>query len=345
MSTKEVSNSNPLDLWYVDVKQAYSSQSLYNIVRATDVEPDPELATRLLDLTVLGFYAGDLPGEDDWDAGLKRVIARLSPRFKKKSEATRIKNEAFLKIKTEYWKQGYDKDKNKMILEDGPYNADQAFQFIVDDYTRAGGFSDRRLFENVQIREALKLEIQLQELDEFDTDVAPYADVLKDTGLDSALNLTKFAPFVPIASKIIQNIAKLNKSDTVWDEQFTITTTKAYGQSKLREGIYIAIEALPDDNLPDKYKPSEKADSNQFDPTKLQFKDNRLYYPNAKGALAPWFQSYIIFNIYKNPGETPLLQALNEFKEQMPQEFWSKYEENLNDWGSVDWSQKSSTQP
>ena len=293
--------TRPLDLFYVKIPEgeSYSPLTFYNLVPANGAQPDRDLQLKGLSLTVLNFFAGDLPGEDDWDANIFRTLASIVPRFRKRADESRRTNEAYLKLRVAYWKAVVNEEKTETgeakttrSLE-GPYYADQAFQFVVDDNTRAGGFSDRQVFDDILIRDALKLHMFLQELDEFDKDTAPYADVLKDTGLDAVVSLSgPWASVAPIVSGIVKNIAKLNKSDTVFDQEFTITTTDALGQSKLREGIYVALETLP---------PVKATDEALQDTPPLTFKNNAVYGQGQDNQPVRWTQSYLVFNLYRTP--------------------------------------------
>jgi hypothetical protein len=310
--------TRPLELHYVQVPEGerYSPHTYYDLVPASAPEPDTSLRTQGLSLTVLNFMAGDLPGEDDWDASFVQAVAAVIPRFRKKADEMRRRNEAYLKLRVAYWKQmeetvtdvqGHEQKVKR--LDDGPYYADQAFQFVVDDKSRAGGFTDRQVFDAIRIRDSLKLHIFLQELDEFDRDVAPYSAVLKDTGLDAVVNLSgPWASVAPIVSGIVKNIAKLNKSDTVFDQEFTITTTDAIGQSKLREGLYVAVEASPSEEIPP-----------------LWFRNNHVYGkgratgkpPSGEGEpFTRYPLSYLVFNIYKTP-RIRLLDKAEQVREEI----------------------------
>lgn len=315
--------SQPVDLFYVNVPGKYSAGNEYKVIPAGEVEPDQTLETNYLSITILSFYAGDLPGEDDWDAKLRTGLSRIVPHFNWKAEEAMRRNEAFLKFRVAYWKESR-KQHGHVMLDDGPYFADQAFQFVVDDYNRAGGFTDRQIFDSIRIRDSLILQIELQELDEFEKDLAPYVDVLKGTGLDTALRLSpQFSAIVPIASNIVRNISKLNKSDTVWDQEFTITTNNILGQSKLREGIYVILEALPEQTMDTKKKEALEI---PFDPYKLRFKNNRLLYPGRDKKLKLWTQSYLVISVYRTPEVTlPFDDVILKYRKNLPDEFWDDY--------------------
>lgn len=314
--------TRPLDLFYINVDGDYSSQKEYDVVPASDIIPQKDLENSSLNLTILNFFAGDLPGEDDWDARIPSCLANKVQRFSR----AKVRNEAFLKLRVAYWKERReatspgDVSNLSVKLDDGPYFADQAFQFVVEDKSRAGGFSDRRIFESIRIRESLVLQIELQELDEFEKDVAPYADVLKGTGLDAALQLSpQFSALIPIASGIVRNIAKLNKSDTVWDQEFTITTTRSVvGQSKLKEGIYVALESV---------RPGASTETaaaeNSFEPQKLKYKNHRLLYLYNDKKLKPWIAGYLVFTINKTPTAEAIQiwETVKKHSDELPKQF------------------------
>lgn len=113
-----------------------------------------------------------------------------------------------------------------------------------------------------------------------------------------------WASIAPIVSGIVKNVAKLNKSDIVWDQEFTITTTGAAGQSQLQEGIYVALGAVEES-------------------PEIVFRNNRLY---ARESGKLWPQSYLVFTIYRTPKVlNPVWSFLEERAEKLPEGFMDEF--------------------
>lgn len=185
--------------------------------------------------------------------------------------------------------------------------------------------------------------IKLQEVDSYDDDIAPYADILSEAGLDGVLRLAsgQFAQVIPVVTSLVKSIAKLYKSETVWNDKFSITTiSDALGQSNLREGIYVALEKLP-------LKGFEDGEFSDLDETQFTFENNIVYATGKEDNLIPWFQSYLVFNLHQ-PVEDVLqdkiMKILNTYKDALPDDLLSDWDAEF-DSSSWDTDFEDSTVP
>lgn len=256
----------PVDVYFVSIpedaegQRKYDPRTPYRLIPASALDADPGLAGKLFGVSILHFFGGDNP---DLPAGPLEVGHRLAAALQRGAEVAhdprdaaaraadmeggddrRPRNEMFLRLGTDYFVYGDKSGQGARGLV-GPYGAEYGVHFGVRDFRRAGGHTDRRVFDNLRIADALTLRVELQEVDEMSDGMEPYLAILKGTGLDGVLNLTGQRQIVQIATQIFTNISRLNKNDVVWDETITLTTRDAPGQSRLRPGIFVLIESTP----------------------------------------------------------------------------------------------------
>lgn len=294
--------TRPIELYYVDVppQERYSADKDYVVMRATDIEPDASLTHKPLSIALLNFQAGNLP--DGFAPALRTALARGGPVRRAMSslwQRASEKNEVYLKVGIDFFSQVPVKDSNEVALA-GPYAVDYGIHFVVRDWHRAGQFSDRHIFEDVRIGRRLVLRVQLTELDGNDKSLVDYLSLLDGTGLESALNLTQWTPAITIASKVFDNLARLNEDDAVWEESLSLATYRAPGQSMLREGIYALVEVEQRDVDGD-------GRVDVLDGSRLRIRDGVLFTVDAQGQLlGPVRQNYVILGVSSTqPHPTP----------------------------------------
>lgn len=158
--------------------------------------------------------------------------------------------------------------------------------FNVDKENSAGGFTYKKMFENLKPKNSLNIDVKLVEIDNNKVDPDPLEELLKDTGIGSVLDLAPYNPkqYILLASNIINKIQEVFGSDKVgddllWDDILTLEAKPTIpGAYRLKEGFYVIIE-----------------DYNGFNFNDIIYKNNTLYKDNEELKT-----NYMVFSIGKS---------------------------------------------
>lgn len=262
------SPSRIIDVWYVpDIDLSnYSLETEYDLVSARDksVIADPTMLLSGIDIGLFRLHMSNAP-ERRKLLGLKKddryeIMVSLAPVILHGTENPEP-------LKVHYGK---------------------LFDINKDD--SAGGFTYKKIFYNLQMKESLNFDVKLVEIDNEKVDPEPLSQLLNDTGIGTLLDLSPYNPkqYLQLASNIVSKIQDVfgpdkEGDDTLWDDVLTLEPKPSIPSSyRLREGIYVILENT-------KTRPVHPSD--------LIYVDNALIYKNTREEVAT---NYLIMGIGKS---------------------------------------------
>lgn len=159
--------------------------------------------------------------------------------------------------------------------------------FNIDKGESGEGFTYKKMFLNLQLKDSLSFDVKLTEIDNDKVDPDPLSQILNDANIGKVLDLSPYNPkqYVELASNFvnsIQNIFGADKEgdDEMWNDTLSIEPKPTIpGSYKLRAGIYAIIEQQS--------KKSVKI-------TNTVFYDNKLVDKNTKNEIGV---NYLVFGI------------------------------------------------
>lgn len=268
MANKLKKDSRILELWYVkDAALAdFNENTAYDMMSArnTLIVPETEMLQTGVDIGLYRLHINDAP-ERRKLLGLKKdedyeIMVSLSPVILYGTE-----NQEVLKVK-------YGK------------------LFNIPKEDSAPGFTYKKMFYNLKIKESLNFDIKLVEIDNDKVDPDPLKELLNDTGIGTVLDLSPYNPkqYIMLASNIITKVQDVFGSDkvgddTLWDDVLSIEAKPTIpGSYRLREGFYAIVENTK--NFPVK-------------PEDVIYQNNILRYKNQDEEIQT---NYLILGIGKN---------------------------------------------
>jgi len=217
-----------LDLGYVKEASSdnYDLKKPYSLISAKDTKivPDPEMLKMGVDIGLMRLHIYQAPERRQW-LGLREdrnyeIMVTLAPVHlygTGQGEVMKVKYSKFFNIEKE---------------------------------DSAGGFTYKKMFENLRFKASLSLDIDLTEIDNDKVDPEPLEALLNDTGVGTLLDLAPYNPkeYLMLASNIISKIQEVFGSDKagddpLWDDTLVLEPKPTVpGSYRLREGFYTIIE-------------------------------------------------------------------------------------------------------
>lgn len=122
--------------------------------------------------------------------------------------------------------------------------------FNIDKEDSAGGFTYKKMLQNLKFKGSLSLDVSLTEIDNTEIDPDPLEAFLNDTSIGTALDLAPYnaKEYIMLASNIISKIQEIFGSDKaaddpLWDDTLVLEPKPTIpGSYRLREGFYAIIE-------------------------------------------------------------------------------------------------------
>ncbi|WP_456477827.1 hypothetical protein [Geoglobus ahangari] len=160
--------------------------------------------------------------------------------------------------------------------------------FNIDKEDSAGGFTYKKMFQNLKFKRSLSLDVKLTEIDNKIVDPDPLESLLEDTGIGTVLDLAPYNPkeYILLASNIISKIQEVfgvDKAgdDPLWDDTLVLEPKPTIpGSYRLREGFYVIVEEYPG-----------------FDFGEIVYKNNALYQRGSEREIPT---NYLVFPIGKS---------------------------------------------
>ena len=160
--------------------------------------------------------------------------------------------------------------------------------FNIEKEDSAGGFTYKKMFENLKFKGSLSLDISLVEIDNEKVDPEPLETLLNDTSIGTMLDLSPYNPkeYLMLASNIISKIQDVFGSDKagddpLWDDTLILEPKPTIpGSYRLKEGFYVILEGY-----------------NGFDFKNVIYQDNSLH---RRGTSEEVHTNYLIFAVGKS---------------------------------------------
>lgn len=217
-----------LELWYVkDARLSeFDEGKEYEMIsaRSSSVIPEPDMLTTGVDVALYRLHINNAP-ERRKVLGLKKdddyeIMVSLSPVILYGTSQQEV-------LKVTYGKL-----------------------FNIPKEDSAPGFTYKKLFFNLKIKESLNFNVNLVEIDNDKVDPDPLRELLNDTGIGTVLDLSTYNPkqFIMLASNVITKIQDVFGSDKagddmLWDDVLSIEAKPTIpGSYRLREGFYAIVE-------------------------------------------------------------------------------------------------------
>ncbi len=226
---KKKKKSRVLELCYVSNASIaeYSMDTKYPIISAKDknVKADPDFLEKGIDIGLMKLHINNAP-ERRKLLGLVpdrdyEIIVKFSPVILHGTDQREV-------MKINYCKF-----------------------FNIEKNDSGDGFTYKKMFSNLRIKNTLSFDVQLTEIDNNIVDPQPLSNLLNDTGIGTALDLSPVNPkqYLELASNIvgkIQDVFGKDKEgdDGLWKDTLNIEPAPTIpGSYKLREGFYIILES------------------------------------------------------------------------------------------------------
>lgn len=226
MSTN--AESRILELWYVKdaTLSQFSENESYSLISArnTSIDPEPIMLSSGIDIALSRLHIDNAP-ERRKLLGLKKdtdyeIMVSFEPLVLVGTE-----NQEPLKVR-------YGKMYN-IAKEDA-----------------APGFTYKKMFYNLKMKESLNFNVKLVEIDNEKVDPDPLRELLNDTGIGTVLDLSPYNPkqYLQLASNVVTKIQDVFGSDragddNLWDDTLTMEAKPTIpGSYRLREGFYVIVE-------------------------------------------------------------------------------------------------------
>jgi len=160
--------------------------------------------------------------------------------------------------------------------------------FNIDKEDSAGGFTYKKMFQNLKFKRSLTIDVKLTEIDNRKVDPEPLEVLLQDTSIGTVLDLAPYNPkeYLLLASNIISKIQEVFGSekagdDPLWDDTLVIEPKPTIpGSYRLCEGFYTIIEEYPG-----------------FDFNDIVYQNNALY---IRGTTDEIPTNYLVFSVGKS---------------------------------------------
>jgi len=255
-----------LDLGYVKGASLdnYELEKPYDLVSAKSaaVAPDSEMLKTGVDIGLMRLHIYKAPERRQW-LGLREdrnyeIMVAFSPihlHGKEQQEVMKVKYSKFFNIER-------------------------------DD--SAGGFTYKKMFQNLKFKGSLSLDVSLTEIDNEKVDPEPLETLLNDTGIGTLLDLAPYNPkeYLMLASNIISKIQEVFGSekagdDPLWEDVLVLEPEPTVpGSYRLCDGFYAIIE---------KY--------DGFDFKNIVYQQNALY---KRGTTDEIDTNYLVFAVGKS---------------------------------------------
>ncbi len=202
----------------------YNLEEPYGLVSAKDtsVKPDPEMIKTGVDIGLMRLHIHNAPER-------RKLLGLLEDR---NYEIMVTFAPVHLHGQTEVMKIRYAKF------------------FNIEKEDSAGGFTYKKMFQNLKFKRSLNLDVKLTEIDNKKVDPEPLEMLLNDTGIGTVLDLAPYNPkeYLMLASNIISKVQEIFGSDKagddpLWDDTLVLEPKPTIpGSYRLREGFYAIIE-------------------------------------------------------------------------------------------------------
>jgi hypothetical protein len=244
----------------------YDPDQPYDLISAKDssIKPDPEMVATGVDIGLMRLHIHNAPERRRFlglvpDRSYEIIVTFASIHIHQQKEGAR-----------EVMKVKYSKF------------------FNIDKEDSAGGFTYKKMFQNLKFKRSLSLDVKLTEIDNRVVDPEPLEELLEDTGIGTVLDLAPYNPkeYILLASNIVSKIQEVFGSDKagddpLWDDTLVLEPKPTIpGSYRLHEGFYAIIEEYQG-----------------FDFDEIVYQNNALYWRETEEEIPT---NYLVFSVGKS---------------------------------------------
>ena len=244
----------------------YDPDEPYSLISAKDsrITPDPEMVATGVDIGLMRLHIHNAPER-------QRFLGLLPDRS----------YEIMVTFASVHLHQRKDGGRDVMKVKYSKF-------FNIDKEDSAGGFTYKKMFQNLKFKRSLNLDVKLTEIDNNVVDPDPLEKLLEDTGIGTVLDLAPYNPkeYILLASNIISRIQEVFGSDKagddpMWDDTLVLEPKPTIpGSYRLCEGFYVIIEEYPG-----------------FDFGEMVYQNNALYLGGSEEEIPT---NYLVFSVGKS---------------------------------------------
>ena len=245
---------------------SYDPDEPYSLISAKDssIKPDPEMVATGVDIGLMRLHIHNAPER-------RRFLGLLPDRS----------YEIMVTFASVHIHQREDGGRDVMKVKYSKF-------FNIDKEDSAGGFTYKKMFQNLKFKRSLNLDVKLTEIDNNAVDPDPLEKLLEDTGIGTVLDLAPYNPkeYILLASNIISRIQEVFGSDKagddpLWDDTLVLEPKPTIpGSYRLREGFYTIIEEYPG-----------------FDFDEIVYRNNALCFRGSGDEIPA---NYLVFSVGKS---------------------------------------------